>query len=376
MSGAEIALLKTLRNLKSDRILVILGEDGPLVQALRTEEIDVQVRPMDRSVLNVRRDKISFGRREIRQMGSSVKYGFRLRRTILEAAPDVVVSNSMKAHVACAISLTWIKIPYIAHVRDHVDYNTMSTYAVMLMRAIVGAAAWGTISNSKSTKMSIPDKARSVVIPSPITFPPAVSLYIAQASPLFVCVGRIAEWKGQHIAIEALRILRSRGVNGRLRIVGAALFGETDYEEKLKSLVQQYDLNNSVQFVGHVQDVYNQLEGAAGLVHCSTIPEPFGQVVVQGMAAGIPVIAANEGGPAETVTHGKDGLLYEPRNPVALADAMQEIIDDSGSARAMGEQARKTAESYTEKVVAKRYQNFLATMATPGGRRALSRRKA
>jgi glycosyltransferase involved in cell wall biosynthesis len=64
------------------------------------------------------------------------------------------------------------------------------------------------------------------------------------------------------------------------------------------------------------------------LVHASTIPEPFGQVILEGMAAGVPVVAADAGGPAELVNHDVNGVLYPMGDQSALAGAMRRLADD------------------------------------------------
>jgi glycosyltransferase involved in cell wall biosynthesis len=81
-------------------------------------------------------------------------------------------------------------------------------------------------------------------------------------------------------------------------------------------------------------------------VHASVIPEPFGQVVVEGMAARLAVVAADAGGPAEVITHEVDGLLYPPGNVAALALLLRRLADDPALRFRLGDQAVITAEKY------------------------------
>ena len=76
-----------------------------------------------------------------------------------------------------------------------------------------------------------------------------------------------------------------------------------------------------VHFVGHVDDPWAWLVDADLLVHCSRIPEPFGQVVVQGLWSRCAVIATKPGGPAEVITEGHDGLLVPCGDQGALEAA-------------------------------------------------------
>jgi glycosyltransferase involved in cell wall biosynthesis len=68
------------------------------------------------------------------------------------------------------------------------------------------------------------------------------------------------------------------------------------------------------------------------VVHCSTAPEPFGRVIVEGMLAGRPVIATNHGGATEILRNGVTGFLMEPGNPSALAEVLERIKSDPDAA--------------------------------------------
>lgn len=98
----------------------------------------------------------------------------------------------------------------------------------------------------------------------------------------------------------------------RAAISGSAMFGEEAYESELHALVTELGLDNAVTFTGFVDDVPVELARMDVLVHGSRVAEPFGQVIVEGMAAGLPVIATDAGGPREIITDGVDGLLVAP----------------------------------------------------------------
>ena len=81
------------------------------------------------------------------------------------------------------------------------------------------------------------------------------------------------------------------------------------------------------------------------VVHASTRPEPFGRVIVEGMACGRAVVAMAEGGAAELFDDGADALGCPPRDPAALAGAMRRLIEDPASAAASARAARASAEA-------------------------------
>jgi glycosyltransferase involved in cell wall biosynthesis len=88
------------------------------------------------------------------------------------------------------------------------------------------------------------------------------------------------------------------------------------------------------------------------LIHASVIPEPFGQVVVEGMAAGLAVVAADEGGPAETITNEFDGLLVPVGDVNALAEVLQRLSLDKELRERLGGNALITAKKYRPEVIA------------------------
>lgn len=138
--------------------------------------------------------------------------------------------------------------------------------------------------------------------------------------------GRLTRWKGQHIALEALRSLP--GVH--LVVVGEALFTEDDraYRDELQRTAEEPGLQGRVHFLGFQSDVTPLLQAMDVVVHCSVAAEPFGRVIVEAMLAGTPVVATHGGGVDEIITDGEDGFLVPPADPPALALAVGKIIQD------------------------------------------------
>src|SRR5690606_32450144 len=115
---------------------------------------------------------------------------------------------------------------------------------------------------------------------------------LARSSPRtpvrLLFLGRLAPWKAPDLAVRAVTLLRARGIDVMLSIAGEAHFGEDDYVAKLRELTTTVD---GVTMIGHVEDVPALFRTHDVTVHCSLHPEPFGQVLVQSLAAGVPVVA-------------------------------------------------------------------------------------
>jgi hypothetical protein len=111
-----------------------------------------------------------------------------------------------------------------------------------------------------------------------------------------------------------LRALAQAFPTGQARavLVGAPLFREAEaaYAAKLVLLARELGIESRVDFRRHRGDIAYELHQMDLLVHASTIPEPFGQVVIEGISAHLPVVAPRRGGPEQTITEGVDGLLH------------------------------------------------------------------
>jgi glycosyltransferase involved in cell wall biosynthesis len=164
-------------------------------------------------------------------------------------------------------------------------------------------------------------------------------------------VGRIAPWKGQHVFLDAFAEAFPGG-GQRAVIVGAPLFGEDLYGLKIKALAAELGLDGRVQFTGFQGDVYAQLARFNVLVHASIIPEPFGQVIVEGMAAGLPVVAPAEGGPSELIEDGVTGMLYPLGDRSALARILRRLSEDRLLCQRLGAEARRRALDFAPQAIA------------------------
>jgi len=110
-----------------------------------------------------------------------------------------------------------------------------------------------------------------------------------------------------------------------LVLVGSALFGEQEYVKSLHSHAARLGVADRLIFAGFRDDMPAWMKAVDVILHTSTEPEPFGRVIIEGMAAGRPVIAAAAGGVTEIVQHRTNGWLVPPRDVAALADAIETL---------------------------------------------------
>lgn len=155
--------------------------------------------------------------------------------------------------------------------------------------------------------------------------------------------GRLVQWKGQEVLLKAAGLLRNEE-DLRYLIVGGTLYGrEQDFASRLHRLAQTLNVDERVVFAGHRDDAKELMAGCDIICHCSLEPEPFGVVVIEGMALGKPVIATLTGGPEEILEDEVTGLLVPPDDERALAGALLRLAKDPDLRRGLGSRARDAA---------------------------------
>ena len=161
---------------------------------------------------------------------------------------------------------------------------------------------------------------------------------------VFALIGRVVSWKGQDFFIQAIAEARSTDASIRGLIVGDGDTSSTKdaYVASLRSLVNELELDDSLKFAGHRTDIPNIMKSADAVICASSLPEPFGRVIIESMAVGTPVIATNAGGVTDIITDGVNGILVPIRDSEALAHAMLRLSRDSDFAKKLRSAAMQT----------------------------------
>jgi glycosyltransferase involved in cell wall biosynthesis len=167
--------------------------------------------------------------------------------------------------------------------------------------------------------------------------PAAAPLELPPRDTVIGIVGRLQPWKGQDRLLAAQAMLRDRGHHVHLVIVGGDAYGlSPEYAASLPGLVAGLGLREHVTMTGEVADARPFIDRMDVLVNASD-PEPFGIVLLEGMAAAVPVVAVDAGGPAEIVERGKTGMLARSGAPEDLADALEPLVSSPELRHALGQ---------------------------------------
>ncbi len=186
--------------------------------------------------------------------------------------------------------------------------------------------------------------------------------------PIVGLVGRMEPWKGQDRMLSAQALLRERGHRIHTVMVGGDAYDiSPQYARSLPQLVDRLGLAEAVTMTGHVPDAGPYIERMDILVNASDC-EPFGIVLLEGMARGVAVVAVDSGGPAEYVEDGRTGVLARSGEPGALADALEPLLVSPELRRALGAAGRERfASEFTDAAMRER---FFARLGELAARRA------
>ncbi|HGL4258963.1 glycosyltransferase family 4 protein [Burkholderia dolosa] len=361
LGGAELSLLEIMKHMRANAD-VLLFDDGPFRAAL--DEIGARVDVVDQGALAGVRKQGGVSMRALTQLAALVRDVARRARRA-----DVIYANTQRAMVVGALAGRLARKPVVWHLRDIVSDEHFGRKQLLAIKYCARLGITRVIANSDASAQAF--RALTGFTPqhvdvvfNGISAAPFDALDdVAQAALrarfglphdawLVGSFSRLAHWKGQHLLLEAA----ARHPDMHVVLVGAPLFGEDDYAAQLHAYVAQHGMRERVHFLGFQRDVAACMKAVDVVAHTSITPEPFGRVIVEGMLARRPVVAARAGGVVEIVEHGDNGLLCEPGDATALADALATLKRDAALRERLVASGRVTAvrrfgtETYVERV--------------------------
>jgi glycosyltransferase involved in cell wall biosynthesis len=360
LGGGEIALLNLVRHIDRIKVhpVVLLSANGPLCERLNPVA-EVHVLPLSPDILKVKKDSLGLGFvLQVLKLLRTAIYICRVARWMRKMRIDLVHTNSLKSDIIGGFAARLCGLPVIWHVRDRIEDDYLPRPVVRVFRVLARMVPVFVIANSSATlaTLGFGSAARGTAIPSDIELEHgeavegqqvrvvhdgldvercARAITPANGDPRIGLIGRLSRWKGQHVFLRAAAIVHREFPSARFQIIGAALFGQEAYEQEIRELCTELGLDSVVEFTGFRSDIQNTIANLEIVVHASITGEPFGQVIVEGMASGKPVIATNGGGVPEIVEDGVTGLLVPMNNPEELAEAIRRLLTDPHEAQQM-----------------------------------------
>lgn len=349
LGGAELALVRLLDHVDRSRfeVVVVLFSDGPLAGRLRASGHPVEVLPLDRDVTAVDRQAAG-GLQGIVSAARALPFVARLARRLRTLDVDLVHTTSLKADLLGVPAAALARRPLVWHVHDRIAPDYLPAPLVGLVRAAARRLPRRVIANSAATAATLPGVPRLTVAHPGLTadqVTPAPRRAQPEGPPVVGIVGRISPTKDQLTFVRAAATVAASLPGARFRVVGEPSFGAEAYAAEVAAEVRRLGLEDRFTFTGFVADVAGELDAMAVCVHAAAVPEPFGQVVTEAMARGVPVVATRGGGVTEILEDGGVplGWLVPPGDPVALATAVTHALSDPEEARVRAAAAWRSA---------------------------------
>ncbi len=357
LGGAEHSLLLLLKHLDRQRFVPLLAcNPGHLADRALAVDVGVRVVPMPR-LRNAATSVVRWPRGVVS-----------LVRLARRESVDVVYSNVLRASLYAAPAAQLARLPLVWQLRDILPRGLYIRWMSRRASEIIAV--------SRAAAEPLAQGLPVTVIPNGVDLDSwrdsAASRAKTRArwgwpeqSCVIGIVGRLRPQKGQEHFLRAMARLADEFPGARFAVVGGTPLGSEDaYRERLHALSEQLRLAERVTFTGHRSDVQDLLHSLDVLVVSSTMPESFGRVVIEGMAAGLPVVAYDHGGPSEIVVDGATGCLVPPGDIAGLGSAVARLVGDAKTRSRMGAAGReRVASRYDVRDVARETERVLARAA-------------
>ncbi len=190
------------------------------------------------------------------------------------------------------------------------------------------------------------------VVPNGVPLRPArAELKAEQSGWVIGTMALFRPRKGLEVLLRAIAELNDGGTKVRLRAVGS--FETPDYERQIKQLVRDLGIDALIDWTGFARDVDAELQRMDIFVLPSLFGEGLPMVILEAMAAGVPVVASDVEGISETIRHGRDGLIVEPGDVAELGSALRGVIEGEFDWNALRQNANaRHAELFSDAAMA------------------------
>ncbi|MCU0606296.1 MAG: glycosyltransferase [Candidatus Edwardsbacteria bacterium] len=358
LGGAEQSLLDILRGLDRERFepLLLVTSPGPLAERALAIGVAVRYITVPEAVLRRKRYAIRLlSPRSFRDALRLLPVVVRLAALCRRERIGVVHTNTLKAHLIGGLAGRLCGCRVVWHFRDILVRPGLRRLIVWLSRrlsdrviAISGAVKDQFGAGYPASRIEVIYNAidgdevrRQAAAGDRLAL--RRELGVPEGARLVGMVGQIARWKGQEHFIRAAALLAPRFPDVRFPIIGEVQFDEWEYKTELIGLIRELRPAERIILPGHHHDVLSRIGALDALAHCSVEPEPFGRIVIEAMALGVPVVAASGGAIDEIITDGKTGIMVPPCDARALAMALAMLLEQPRRAASLGAAAREMA---------------------------------
>ena len=358
LGGTERVLLDLARHAADLGLAlrVVVPRDGPLVALLNAHHVPTTVVPAPATLLASSQQPGRLWSAPL-ALFALWEWSERLEQHEFVRSADLLYTTGFKSHLATALAH---KRPLVWHLHEFPP-----TLTGPIWRILAGTLPNGLIANSGAVskrwapRPGVPIASTTVLNgvdlelfhPRPPTKWIHDQLGLEHERRLIGMPAVLARWKGHLEVIEAFRRIQHDCPDADLVIIGGTIYdtrSERRYGEELERVIRRSEIDTRVHLLEFQRDIDRVYPELSLVVHYSLRSEPFGKVIVEGMASGVPVVAADEGGPQEILgPESKGGWLVAPRNTDALSGTLRDVLrKPPDELRAAGAAGRARAESH------------------------------
>ena len=268
-----------------------------------------------------------------------------LIRKIKKLDIDIIHSNTSVIDIGARIA-NKLKIPHVWHFREFKDNNLIFIKGEKKSYEFINQFGGNIIYISKAIEKFYKPKINQVE--TKLIYDGVSDDFIIKDKEYkekyddikFLLAGTLQKSKGQHLAVEAVGILKEAGYkNIKLYLAGGDTLKFSNY---LNTLMEKYHIKENVEYLGFVNDIKELRKKVDVELLCSE-SEAFGLVTVEGMMAGNLMIGSNSGATTEIIEDGVTGILYQCNDKNDLADKMRKVMDYPNMIKNIGIKGQKEA---------------------------------
>ena len=275
-----------------------------------------------------------------------MRAAWRVRDLALQNRYDVLHAHTPRTAMIATVAARLADLPWVYHVHSPAAHDSTRTWinrmnAMIENQSLRGCSHLITVSESLRCHCVAAgideDKVTVVHNGVPAICPRRESIPTPGGRWTIGMVALMRPRKGLEIVLDALSHLEQQGYDVVLRCIGQ--FETAEYETQIQQQIERLSIGHRVEQVGFTKDVPAALAKLDAMVLPSLCGEGLPMVVLEAMAAGLPVIATRVEGTPEAITDRVEGLLAEPRDPISLAEKIADLVSGEIDWHAMSDAA-------------------------------------
>jgi glycosyltransferase involved in cell wall biosynthesis len=342
--GASKIFLESVRALKlaGYRVVVVLSEDGPLVNELQSLGITIHIHK-----LGILRRKYFSLSGLVNRFNTILKAKSYLENLMIHYQISHIYSNTSAVLVGAFLQ----RKRGVRHIWHLHEILLSPAWFALLMGKIINRNADKVIVVSQAVWDNWKDKvdeSKMLMLHNGIDYQPylqsrsdiRIEIPGSEGKILIGMIGRINHWKGQGYFLDIAQRLVQTHDNVHFVVVGDAYPGTEHLVTEMEEKIKNSGLQAHVSYLGFRRDIPEILGALDIFILPSILPDPFPTVILEAMASGKPVVSTAHGGAKEMILEGETGLLIPWDNPGSAAEAISDLVNNKKIREKMGEKGR------------------------------------